>query len=267
LRGRQCNLDQLQESMDFLIDHFERHFHKHRSNKPFIECITTGWYTMDKYYNKINESGAYAAATLLHPNKRKAYLRAAWRPKWIKSGLRHVKTVTRAVEVWGACIRFSHHRLSRSRVCQDRLCHTGTAGMLMEQRFCYVVCTGYGLLCGMRTIGKLDLAHDKVAFIGRRYGALLRCIFRLFFGRSHTETYAAFHSRCEKSLVECRLAWWLIAVMIAVEAFLHYTSGVGYGSATSTSNFGMADVIVSSYFLFAFRHDGAMRATETNVQF
>jgi hypothetical protein len=46
------------------------------------------------YYNKIDESGAYAAATLLHPNKRKAYVRAAWRPKWIKPGLR------RAEELW-----------------------------------------------------------------------------------------------------------------------------------------------------------------------
>jgi hypothetical protein len=48
---------------------------------------------------------------------------------------------------------------------------------------------------------------------------------------------------------------------------LHYASGVGHSSATSTSNFGMADVIVSSYFLFAFRHDRAMRTTVTNVQF
>jgi hypothetical protein len=43
--GDNVTLDQLQESIDFLIDHFERQFHRHRSNKPFIECITTGWYT------------------------------------------------------------------------------------------------------------------------------------------------------------------------------------------------------------------------------
>lgn len=70
-------LDQLQESMDWLVDHFERQLHKRRSNGPLIERITTGWYTMDKYYNKIDESGVCAAATLLHPNKRKAYLQAA----------------------------------------------------------------------------------------------------------------------------------------------------------------------------------------------
>jgi hypothetical protein len=82
--GGEVTLDQLQESVDFLIDHFEKHLHKHRSNRPFVECITIGWYTMDKYYNKIDESGAYAAAALLHPNKRRAYLQAAWKPRWIK---------------------------------------------------------------------------------------------------------------------------------------------------------------------------------------
>jgi hypothetical protein len=85
--GDNVTLDQLQESMDFLVDHFERQLHKHHSNRPFVECITTGWYTMDKYYNKIDESGAYAAPTLLHPNKRRAYLQAAWKPRWIKPGL------------------------------------------------------------------------------------------------------------------------------------------------------------------------------------
>jgi hypothetical protein len=89
--GDDVTLDQLQESMDFLVDHFEKHLHKHRSNRPFVECITTGWYTMDKYYNKINESGAYATATLLHPNKRRAYLQAAWKRKWIKPGLRRAE--------------------------------------------------------------------------------------------------------------------------------------------------------------------------------
>jgi hypothetical protein len=54
--------------------------------------------------------------------------------------------------------------------------------------------------------------------------------------------------------------------MLAIEPFLHYASGVGYGSATSTPNFGMADVVVPSYFLFAFRHNRAMRTTVTNVQ-
>jgi hypothetical protein len=46
-----------------------------------------------------------------------------------------------------------------------------------------------------------------------------------------------------------------IAVMIAVEPFLHYASGVGHGSTTSTPDFGMADIAVPSYFFFTFRHN------------
>ncbi len=80
--------------MDFLVSHFDDQISQHRANKPFIKCIMTGWYTLDKYYNKIDETGAYAAATLLHPNKRKSYLQAAWKTKWIKPGLR------RAEELW-----------------------------------------------------------------------------------------------------------------------------------------------------------------------
>lgn len=116
--------------------------------------------------------------------------------------------------------------------------------------------------------GTKDLAHHKVAFIGSRHGALLpQCrVFRLLLGCFYPETYAALHSRCKESLVERRLAWWLIAVMLAVEPFLHYASGVGHGSATSTPNFGMADVVMPPYFLFAFRHNRAMRITVTNVQ-
>lgn len=41
--GDNVTLDQLQESMDFLVDHFEKQFHKHRSNRPFVECMTTVW--------------------------------------------------------------------------------------------------------------------------------------------------------------------------------------------------------------------------------
>lgn len=92
--GDNTTLDQLHETMDFLVNHFDEQMDLHRANKPFIECIMVGWYTLDKYYNKIDETGAYAAAILLHPNKRKAYLQAVWRRGWVKPGLR------RAEDLW-----------------------------------------------------------------------------------------------------------------------------------------------------------------------
>lgn len=62
--------------MDFLISHFDEKIELHRSNKPFMECVMTGWNTFDKYNTKIDETGAHAAAGLLHPKKGKTYLPA-----------------------------------------------------------------------------------------------------------------------------------------------------------------------------------------------
>lgn len=82
--------------MDFLISHFDDQIALHRGNKPFMECVMTGWYTSDRYYIKIDETGAYAAAVLLHPNKRKTYLQAVWKNKWVKPCL------LRAEDLWTA---------------------------------------------------------------------------------------------------------------------------------------------------------------------
>jgi hypothetical protein len=74
--GDNTTLDYLQETMYFLVNHFDEQMDLHRTNKPSIECIMVGWYPLDKYHNKIDETGAYAAAILLHPNKRKTQIRA-----------------------------------------------------------------------------------------------------------------------------------------------------------------------------------------------
>lgn len=119
--GDDVMLGQLQDSMDFLVDHFEKQLQKHRSNRPFVECITTGWYNVDKYYNKIDESGAHAAAILLHPNKQRAYLQAAWQSTCIKPGLRRDEELwTKKFEKLGgtreytdsANVHYVHHVMS-----------------------------------------------------------------------------------------------------------------------------------------------------------
>jgi hypothetical protein len=54
----------------------------------------------------------------------------------------------------------------------------------------------------------------------------------LYLRRFHLETYAAFDSCSKEALVERRQVWWLIAIMLAIEAFPHHASGVRYSSAT-----------------------------------
>jgi len=47
--------------------------------------------TFEKYYNKTDDSPLYAAALILHPNRRLKYIRANWKPRWQKPVLKKVK--------------------------------------------------------------------------------------------------------------------------------------------------------------------------------
>ena len=80
--------------MDSLIAHFKQQMSLHRSNTSFNASLVTAWHTFDKYYNLIDETGAYTAAILLHPNRRKSYLQAAWNRDWVNPG------VERATSIW-----------------------------------------------------------------------------------------------------------------------------------------------------------------------
>lgn len=53
-----------------------------------------GWFVLEKYYTLTNESPAYAAAILLDPSKRKAYITKNWPKKW------HSDTIESAKQLW-----------------------------------------------------------------------------------------------------------------------------------------------------------------------
>ena len=94
LEGDSITLDKLQLVMDSLVDHFTKQMASQRSNTSFNESIVTAWHAFDKYYRLIDETGAYTAAILLHPNYRKSYLEAAWKRQWVSPG------VERARQLW-----------------------------------------------------------------------------------------------------------------------------------------------------------------------
>ena len=77
LEGDSVSLDKVQLTMDSLVAHFKQQMSLHRSNTSFNASVVTAWHAFDKYYNLIDETGAYTAAILLHPNRRKSYLQAA----------------------------------------------------------------------------------------------------------------------------------------------------------------------------------------------
>lgn len=43
-----------------------------------LRAIEMGWFILDKYYNKTDEVPVYAAAILLDPSRRAAYLQKNW---------------------------------------------------------------------------------------------------------------------------------------------------------------------------------------------
>ena len=74
--------------MDYCLVHIRKAVDKYRTTDNVMHhAVNIAWFAFDKYYNLIDESGAYAAAILLHPNRRKAYLQTIWKKNWILAGV------------------------------------------------------------------------------------------------------------------------------------------------------------------------------------
>ena len=76
--GDYVTLNKVQLIMNALAAHFKEQKDLHRGNTSFSESIVTAWYAFDKYYQLIDETGAYIVVILLHPSYRKGYLQTAW---------------------------------------------------------------------------------------------------------------------------------------------------------------------------------------------
>ncbi|KAL3955852.1 hypothetical protein ACCO45_009871 [Purpureocillium lilacinum] len=88
------SLDQLLYHMDILLKHFEDAKKTYRSNHRLIHSIHMGWFVLDKYYFKTDETPVYSAALLLHPSKRLKYLRQNWHADW------HGGAINKARQTW-----------------------------------------------------------------------------------------------------------------------------------------------------------------------
>ncbi|EKG09418.1 Ribonuclease H-like protein [Macrophomina phaseolina MS6] len=88
------SLDQLLYQMDILLKHFEDAKETYADNQRLIHSIHMGWFVLDKYYFKTDETPVYSAALLLHPSKRLKYLRQNWHVDW------HDSAINRARQIW-----------------------------------------------------------------------------------------------------------------------------------------------------------------------
>ncbi|KAJ9651976.1 hypothetical protein H2201_009247, partial [Coniosporium apollinis] len=64
---------------------------KYGKNPRLLSSIRTGWYAFDKWYKKTDAVAAYAAALLLHPARRKAYINRQWLQKWRTPAIKRVE--------------------------------------------------------------------------------------------------------------------------------------------------------------------------------
>ncbi|KAF1730630.1 putative AC9 transposase [Beauveria bassiana] len=93
--GEKSSISQSLPLMDALLAHYERnkvHYSQedHRDLR-MVRAIEMGWFVLNKYYNLTDETPVYAAALLLDPSRRAAYIRKNWPTSWVEPAIAAAK--------------------------------------------------------------------------------------------------------------------------------------------------------------------------------
>ena len=77
--------------MDALLAHYERkkiyYSQEDHQDPRMVRAIEMGWFVLDKYYNMTEEAPVYAAALLLDPSRKAAYIRKNWPALWVEPAI------------------------------------------------------------------------------------------------------------------------------------------------------------------------------------
>lgn len=92
--GACSSVSQTLPLMDALLLHYEQAKEKYGDDNRMIKAIEMGWFVLDKYYAITEDIPVYAAALLLDPTKRLAYIHQNWKPEW------HEGAINAAVDLW-----------------------------------------------------------------------------------------------------------------------------------------------------------------------
>ncbi|KID86969.1 Ribonuclease H-like protein, partial [Metarhizium majus ARSEF 297] len=98
--GDKSSISQSLPLMDALLAHYERN--KTYYSQPdcydsrMIRAIEMGWFILDKYYNLTEETPVYAAALLLDPSRRAAYIRKNWPVAWVEPAIESANALWQA---------------------------------------------------------------------------------------------------------------------------------------------------------------------------
>jgi hypothetical protein len=90
-QGDQATFDSFQVQIDFLIKRYGDSERKFTSKATLLAAINTSWIAFNKYYELSDDVPVHAAAVLLHPGYRKAYMDKVWKKRWIKPGIERAK--------------------------------------------------------------------------------------------------------------------------------------------------------------------------------
>lgn len=89
--GDKSSISQSLPLMDALLAHYERnkmyYSQEEHQDPKMIRAIEMGWFVLDKYYNMTEEAPVYAAALLLDPSRRAAYIRKNWPISWVEPAI------------------------------------------------------------------------------------------------------------------------------------------------------------------------------------
>ena len=76
--GDKTTFNSVLKVMDFLVIHLRQKRNEHIRNPRLSSSILKAWFALDKYYKLTDKTPVYAAALLLDPTARKAYLDDKW---------------------------------------------------------------------------------------------------------------------------------------------------------------------------------------------
>lgn len=90
--GDRSSISQSLPLMDALLAHYERnkmyYSQEDHQDPRMVRAIEMGWFVLDKYYNMTEEVSVYAAALLLDPSRRAAYIRKNWPVLWVEPAIK-----------------------------------------------------------------------------------------------------------------------------------------------------------------------------------
>ncbi|KAF4435120.1 restless-like transposase [Fusarium austroafricanum] len=96
--GDDSSISQSLMLMDMLLLHYEEqqkiYQSDEHSDERMVRAIDMGWFILSKYYRLTDEVPVYAAALLLDPRKRIAYIKQNWPKEW------HEDTIASATAFW-----------------------------------------------------------------------------------------------------------------------------------------------------------------------